>query len=72
MQDKISHIKYHMKVRNSITSIAGNNADVYPLLISMEMFSEEVSKRVVNSTVPLGDIIPINSRIYHSWSLYYA
>lgn len=61
-----------MKVRNFITSIAGNNADVYPLLISMEMFSEEVSKRIINSTVSLGDIITINRRVYHSWSLYYA
>lgn len=61
-----------MKVRNFITSIAGNNADVYPLLISMEMSSEEVSKRIINSTVSLGDIIAINRRVYHSWSLYYA
>lgn len=54
IQDEISHIKYHMKVRNFITLIAGNNVDVYPPLISMEMFSERVSKRITNSTILLG------------------
>lgn len=53
MWDNINHIKYNAKVKNFITSITGNNVDVCPPLISMAMFIEKVSNRIINSTISL-------------------
>lgn len=53
MWDGVNHIKHHTKVTNFITSIAGNNVDMFPPLISMEMFNDKVSKRIIYSTISL-------------------
>lgn len=57
-----------MKVRNFITSIAGNNVDVCPPLISMEMHIGKVSEGIINSIISPGDITILNSKIYNLWS----
>lgn len=42
MWDGVNHIKHHTKVTYFITSFPGNNVDICPPLISMEMFTEKV------------------------------